>query len=75
MGAPWDEYWSEVQDLMGRNHAITADELLETFPRSALVVGRDGKLLDPQPDPIMPIRQADAQRLGDGIAHLRQASP
>lgn len=71
IGAPWDEYWPEVLDILGRDHAITADDVLETFRRFATVTGRDGKLLDPQPAENMPVSQADAQRLAEGIAHLR----
>lgn len=70
IGAPWDEYWSEVQAIMGRNH-VTADDVMETFRRFAMVTGRDGRLLDPQPDENMPVSQADAQRLADGITRLR----
>lgn len=40
IGAPRDEYSPEVHDLMGRNHPITADDVLETFRRFALVKGR-----------------------------------
>lgn len=71
IGAPRDEYSPEVHDLMGCR-TISADDVLETFRRFALVKGRDGKLLDPQPDPIMPVSRADAQRLADGVARLRQ---
>lgn len=72
IGAPRDEYSPEVHDLMRYSRAISADDVLETFRRFALVKGRDGKLLDPQPAPIMPVSRADAQRLADGVARLRR---
>ncbi|WP_040634018.1 hypothetical protein [Mobilicoccus pelagius] len=68
MGAPRDEYVSEVDDLLD-HPGPSARDVLEVFNRWGTVVGEDPGPAEYGAHP--GIREDDARRLAEGIARIR----